>query len=306
MLLNNIALFVQIVEKGSLSAAGREVGLSPTTVSERLSALEAHYGVILLNRTTRAISLTDEGRTLVEGARLILGEVGDLDSRIRFGAQALSGPLRISAPMDIGRTVIAPVVSHFLAEHPAISVEILLSDGYLDIVGEGIDIAVRFGPVVDSSLRVRSLAQARRVVCASPAYVKTHGAPEHPGDLKNHNCLVMRFGATPDNIWQLGPIHSPQAVTVRGDRIANDGALVRQWCIDGHGIILKSELDVSADIRAGNLVELLADYAPAPTPVHMLFPPGRAHPRRVRALADRLIRRFADTAVREPTSDPLQ
>lgn len=286
MLLNNIALFLQIVEKGSLAAAGREAGLSPTTVSERLCALESHYGVVLLNRTTRAISLTEEGRTLVEGAKSVLGEVEDLETRIRLGAQTLSGPIRVSAPSDIGRTVVSAEISRFLSEHPAISVELLLTDGYVDIVGQGFDIAVRFGAVTDSSLRVRSLGLRRRVVCAAPSYLAKHGAPKKPIDLKNHNCLVMRFGSNLDNVWRLGPNTMQQIVTVRGDRVANDGALVRQWCLDGCGIILKSELDVGPDIRAGRLVELLADYAPSPTPVQLLFPPSRAQPRRVRALAD--------------------
>ncbi len=288
MLLDNIALFLQIVEKGSLVAAGREVGLSSTTVSERLAALEAHFGVVLLNRTTRAISLTEEGRTLVEGARQVLGEVEDLETRIRFGAQTLSGPIRISAPSDIGRTVISAEINRFLSDHPAISIELVLSDAYVDIVGQGFDIAVRFGQVTDSSLRVRSLGQRRRVVCAAPSYIEAHGAPRNPFDLKNHNCLVMRFGMNLDNVWRLGPNAMKQIVTVRGDRVANDGALVRQWCLAGYGIILKSELDVGPDIRAGYLLELLPDYAPPATPVQMLFPPSRAQPRRVRALADRL------------------
>lgn len=293
MLLDNIALFLQIVEKGSLTAAGKEVGVSPTTVSERLSALEAHYGVVLLNRTTRAISLTDEGRALVEGARLVLTEVETLDSRIRLGADALSGPIRISAPVDIGRAVIAEEISQFLSENPYISVEFVLSDGYVDIVGDGVDIALRFGPVVDSTLRIRSLGRKRRMVCAAPSYLAKHGTPEKPDDLKSHNCLVMRFGAQLDNVWRFGPNKLNQLVTVRGDRVANDGDLVRQWCLAGYGIVLKSELDVGSDIKAGNLVELLADYAPPPTPLQMLFPPSRAQPRRVRALADRLALVFA-------------
>lgn len=292
MLLNNIALFLQIVEKGSLVAASREAGLSSTTVSERLAALEAHFGVVLLNRTTRAISLTDEGRTLVEGAKRVLGEVSDLETRIRFGAQTLSGPIRISAPSDIGRTVISAAINRFLSEHPAISAELLLSDGHVDIVGEGFDIALRFGPVTDSSLRVKSLGQKRRVVCAAPTYLEKHGIPKKPGDLKDHNCLVMRFGANLDNVWRFGPGTLQQIVTVRGDRVANDGALVRQWGLAGHGIILKSELDVGPDIGAGKLVELLADHAPPPTPLQMLFPPSRAQPRRVRALADLLASMF--------------
>ena len=142
MLLDNIALFLQIVEKGSLVAAGREAGLSPTTVSERLAALESHFGVVLLNRTTRALNLTEEGRTLVEGAKQVLGEVQDLESRIRLGAETLSGTIRVSAPSDLGRTLVSAEVHRFLAEHPAISIELLLSDGYVDVVGQGFDIAL--------------------------------------------------------------------------------------------------------------------------------------------------------------------
>ncbi|MCY0095358.1 LysR family transcriptional regulator [Hoeflea ulvae] len=292
MLLNNIALFQKIVEKGSLSAAGRELGLSPTTVSERLSALEAHYGIVLLNRTTRAISLTEEGRTLVEGAKHVLGEIEDLETRIRHGAQTLSGLIRVSAPSDLGRTIVSEQINLFLAQHPSISVELLLSDGYIDIVGQGFDMAVRFGTVIDSSLRVRSMGEWRRLVCAAPAYLARHGTPRAPADLKDHNCLVMRFGVNLDNVWRLGPHAMQQIVTVQGDRVANDSALVRQWALDGHGIMFRSELDVGPDIRAGRLVELLAEHAPPPTPIQMLFPPSRAQPRRVRALADQLAARL--------------
>lgn len=292
MLLNNIALFLQIVEKGSLVAAGREAGLSPATVSERLAALEAHFGVVLLQRTTRAIRLTDEGRALFEGAKLVLSEVEELETRIRLGAQTLSGPIRVSAPVDLGRTVVSAEIDRFLFDHPAISVELLLSDGFVDIVGQGVDIAVRFGVITDSSLRVRSLGQKRRVVCAAPAYLDTYGVPQTPEDLKNHNCLLMRFGQNLDNLWRFGKDGAQQTVTVRGNRVANDGALVRQWCLAGYGIMLKSELDVGADIRAGKLVELLADYAPPPTPLQMLFPPSRSQPRRVQALADQLALRL--------------
>ena len=292
MLLNNIALFLQIVEKGSLVAAGREAGLSPATVSERLAALEAHFGVVLLQRTTRAIRLTDEGRALFEGAKLVLSEVEELETRIRLGAQTLSGPIRVSAPVDLGRTVVSAEIDRFLFDHPAISVELLLSDGFVDIVGQGVDIAVRFGVITDSSLRVRSLGQKRRVVCAAPAYLDTYGVPQTPEDLKNHNCLLMRFGQNLDNLWRFGKDGAQQTVTVRGNRVANDGALVRQWCLAGYGVMLKSELDVGADIRAGKLVELLADYAPPPTPLQMLFPPSRSQPRRVQALADQLALRL--------------
>lgn len=292
MLLDNIALFLQIVEKGGLSAAGREVGLSPATVSERLSSLEAHYGVVLLNRTTRAISLTEEGRTLMEGAKLVLGEVDDLESRIRHGAETLSGPIRISAPVDIGRNIVADEIDRFLSENPAITIDLILSDGYLDIVGEGIDIALRFGAITDSTLRTRSLVRRKRLVCAAPEYLEKFGTPLKPVDLKKHNCLLMRFGNNLDNVWHFGPNNMKQLVTVSGNRIANEGALVRQWCLAGYGIVLRSELDVGADIKKGNLVELLSDYASPPKPLQMLFPPSRAQPRRVRALANQLATMF--------------
>lgn len=288
MLIDNIRLFLTITEKGSLVAAGREVGLSGTTVSERLAALEAHYGVVLFNRTTRSLSLTDEGRTLLNGAKTVLGEIEDLDARIRHGAETLSGPIKVSAPIDIGRSFVSDVISRFTTENRAISIELLLSDGYVDIVGQGFDLALRFGVVTDSSLRARSLGYFRRIVCAAPSYIAQHGAPQVPADLAQHNCLIMRFGATLDNVWRFVVDKKSQAVTVRGNKTVNDGSLVRQWALEGHGIILKSELDVAADLKSGKLVALIESYASPPNPLQMMFPPGRAQPRRVRALAEAL------------------
>ncbi|WP_420413547.1 LysR family transcriptional regulator [Roseibium sp.] len=285
MLLDNIALFLLIVEKGSLAAAGREKGLSPTTVSERLAALEAHYGVGLLNRTTRSISLTEEGRVLFDGAKTVLAEVEDLDTRIRHGAETLSGPIRISAPLDTGRVVISDVIAEFLARHPAITIDLSLSDGYVDIVGRGFDIAVRYGTITDSTLRIRPLGPVRRIVCASSAYLERNGVPAEPEDLLDHNCVLMRFGSGVDNIWHLGSGTNEHVITVRGDRVSDDGGLVRQWALSGYGIAMKSEIDVGPDIKSGKLVEILEAYRPPPAPLQIMYPPGRAQPRRVRALA---------------------
>lgn len=286
MLIDNIRLFLTIAEKGSLVAAGREVGLSATTVSERLAALEAHYGVVLFNRTTRSLSLTDEGRTLLSGAKVVLGEIEDLETRIRLGAETLSGPIRVSAPIDLGRNVVSKVISSFTKQHPAISIELFLSDGYVDIVGQGFDLALRFGKVTDSTLRTRNLGQFRRIVCASPSYINTHGAPQTPTELAKHNCLLMRFGTTLDNVWRFESEKKPQTVAVRGNMIGNDGSLVRQWALEGHGIIMKSESDVADDLTTGRLIALLEGYIAPPNPLQMMFPPGRAQPRRVRALAE--------------------
>ncbi|EEE47179.1 LysR family transcriptional regulator [Roseibium alexandrii] len=290
MLLDNLRLFMIIAEKGSLAAAARETGISTTTVSERLAALEAHYGVVLFNRTTRSISLTEEGRTLVNGARAVLIEVADLDTRIRHGAETLSGLIRISAPVDLGRSIISRAISAFTEENPAVSIELSLSDGYVDLVGQGFDMAVRFGNVTDSTLRVRSLGSFQRLICAAPEYLKRHGTPKTPEDLMNHNCLVMRFGETLDSVWEFGKKSKKKRVTVRGSRVVNDGWLIRSWALAGHGIVLKSELDVAEDIRSGALVSLLSEHLPPPNPLQMMFPPGRAQPRRVTAFADHLRR----------------
>ncbi|MEM9229408.1 MAG: LysR family transcriptional regulator [Pseudomonadota bacterium] len=288
MLLDNLRVFLVISEKGSLVAAARETGMSTTTVSERLAALEAHYGVVLFNRTTRSISLTEEGRVLVEGAKSVLSEVANLDTRIRHGAETLTGLIRLSAPVDLGRSLISQAISTFTEANPSVSIELSLSDGYVDLVGQGFDLAVRFGNVTDSTLRVRSLGLFQRLVCAAPKYLERYGTPKNPDDLKNHNCLVMRFGETPDNVWEFRNGSKRKRITVRGSRVVNDGWLIRSWALAGHGIVLKSELDVAEDIRSGALVSILEDHLPPPNPLQMMFPPGRAQPRRVTAFAEHL------------------
>lgn len=293
MNLNQFYLFQQIIEQGSLAAAGRELGLSAATVTERLAALERHYGVTLLNRTTRAISLTEEGRTLLDGARQLIATSEELENRIRLGAETLTGSIRISAPFDLGQSTVKPVVDKFLTENPKVTIELLLSDGYVNIVDEGIDIALRLGNLADSTLRVRSLGQNRRLVCASPEYLLRHGKPDSPDDLREHNCLVMRFGTELDNLWRFQKDDRELVVAVSGNRVANEGRLVHDWCLEGQGIALKSIWDVKPDIASGALVRLLDEYLPPPTTLQLLFPPGRSQPHRVRELVTKLTAAFA-------------
>lgn len=288
MQLDHLHLFLKIVDRGSLAAAARALGLSSTTVSERLATLESHYGARLFNRTTRSLNLTEAGRTLLEGAPRLLADAEELRSRIQAGSETLAGPLRISAPVDFGRERIAPILEAFLQEHPRITAELHLFDGYVDVVAESIDVAVRFGSLPDSSLRVRRIGNNKRIACASPAYLEKHGLPLKPEDLASHNCLCMRFGPHLDREWRFRRAGREITVLVSGDRVANDGGLVRRWCLRGHGIALKSEWDVAADVAGGRLVELLKDFAPAPTALQLVFPPGRNHPRRVEAFADAL------------------
>lgn len=288
MILDNLALFLQIVEKGGLAVAGREMGLSPATVSERLAALETYYGATLLNRTTRAISLTDEGRMLVDGARRLLSEAEELEARIRLGVARISGPIRLSATVDLGRARIAPLIDSFLAEHPEVSVDLILSDGYVDLVGQGLDLAIRYGMLVDSTLRVKKLADNRRVVCAAPGYLEVHGTPVHPADLLHHNCLLMRFGQNADREWPFMIEGKVATIAVQGNRIANDGGLVRDWCLAGHGLARKSAWDVEADLESGALVEVLPNFAVTSTPLQIVYPAAQTMPRRIRLLIEHI------------------
>ena len=293
MFLDDLTLFLRIVEKGGMAAAGRDLGLSRATVSERLAALEQYYGTRLLTRTTRALHLTDEGRALVDGARRILAEAGETHDRIRKGAETLAGMVRVSASSDMGRNRISTVIDMFLEQHPSVSVDLTFSDGYVDLVGHGIDIAVRLGTLPDSSMRARLVARNRRIVCAAPAYLDRRGRPQRPEDLTEHDCITMRFGREADNRWTFVVDGQAMSVMVSGQRIANDGGYVRSAAIAGYGIALKSIWDVADDLASGRLVRLLAPFTPPPTGIHLVYPQGAIQPRRVRALMDHLAGWFA-------------
>lgn len=286
MLIENLKLFLRIVEKGGLAVAGREMGLSPATVTERLAALESHYGARLLTRTTRSISLTHEGQELVAGARRILAETEEIEARIKLGMEKLSGTIHISAPLDLGRARLVPLLDLFMEKHPQVSIDLSLSDGYIDLVGQGLDLALRFGELSDSTMKSRKLGLNRRLVCASPDYLQRHGAPHHPDELSQHNCLVMRFGQTTDHDWSFEIDGKRQNYRVSGNRIANDGALIRHWCLAGHGLALKSEWDIEEDLANGSLISVLDDFSPPMSTLQMVYPAGAVQPRRVRALID--------------------
>lgn len=288
MNLDQLRLFQRIVELGSLAAAARDIGLANTTVSERLVALEREMGTTLLNRSTRSISLTDAGRTLFEGLGPLLESADSLVGRVRHGAQRLSGPVRVSAPNDLGRQWAGSVIDRFQTQYPDVSVELHLSDGYVDIIGAGIDIALRYGNQPDRTLRARTLGTVQRIACASPAYLAEHGTPQSHEDLTNHRCLLMRFGQILDSQWHFDLAEDKRTIIVKGYRVSNDGHIVRHWCVEGHGIALKSSLDVRGDLAAGRLVPLFTEGQRSSYPLQMIFPPARAQPQRVKALADML------------------
>ncbi|MEO0486096.1 MAG: LysR family transcriptional regulator [Pseudomonadota bacterium] len=286
MNLEHLRLFQRIVELGSMAAAARETGLSTTTVSERLAALEERFEVALLNRTTRSISLTDAGRTLLDGIEPLLEDSIALEAKIKHGVETLSGLIRVSAPSDIGRSWLAGALGDFQTLHPQVQLELDLSDRPIDIVGEGFDIALRHGVVADSSLRVKRLSDGIRIVCATPEYLSEHGQPDRPSDLVHHKCLLMRYGDMLDNHWTFGLGPMSETVVVQGHRISNDGHQVKLWCLAGSGIALKSEFDIGEELASGQLIRLFEGYEPTQAPLQLLFPPNKRQPTRVKSLSD--------------------
>src|SRR6185437_1519010 len=283
--LEDMALFARIVERGSLSAAARDLGLSKSLVSRRLGQLEDRLGARLVNRTTRRLALTDIGREFNERARRVLLEAEEAEACAQEASTELRGRLRIAAPVSFGYLHLASALAAFLVEHPKVEVELELNDRFVDLVGEGYDLGIRSGQLEDSSLVVRPIAPARILLAAAPAYVARHGAPETPNDLARHICLV--YGNQPaarvwrfrvKDKWITPPIH-PQLV-------ANNGDVLCRAAIEGLGIVALPSFILAPAIAAGSLRRLLPGFAMPEQPIQAIYPAGRPLPQRLRGFID--------------------
>ncbi len=305
-----IATFVSVVQRGSLSAAARHEGIAPAMVSRRLDALESRLGVKLLQRTTRRLSLTPEGAAFVEDCQRILSELEAAETAVAARGVEATGHLRVTAPAGFGRRYIAPLAAEFAREHPRLYVSLDLSDRVADLLAEGFDCAIRFGEQADSSLVRIKLGESLRVVVAAPAYVRRHGAPSHPAELARHQCLTLGDGAgagpPPQRGWSFTIDGVPSTLRVAGALTCNDGAVLHDWALAGLGLAWRSLWEVGDDIRAGRLVSVLDRYAAAPTPIYCVFPAHKHLPRRVRLFVDRLKAAFEDDALRLALGAPKQ
>jgi len=291
--IESLAFFLRIHELGGVAIAGQDFGYSPATSSTRLTALEDYYKAKLIVRTTRALNFTEEGELLLEHARQIVAEAAEVRQKILQSEQRLSGPIKISATHDFGRQTLMPIMDEFIDTHPDISLSLVLDDGHVDLVAQGVDLALRLGKLKDSTLVSKKVGGNRRVVCAAPAYLKKHGEPLRPRDLSAHNCLLMQFNNKIDNDWKFRVSGRQKVFRVTGNRRANNGALVRTWCLQGKGIALKSIWDVKDDIKAGRLVEILTDFAPHTGEILQIVYPGGGKPsRRVKAVIEHLTLSF--------------
>ena len=286
-----ISTFVEVVAKGNLSAAARAEGIAPAMIGRRLDALEERLGVKLLQRTTRKIALTNEGAAFLEDCQRILAELNDAESAVSERSAKASGHLSISAPAGFGRQHVAPLIPSFLTEHRDVNVTLNLNDRVVDLIGEGIDVAIRIATLSDSNLIGVKLADNQRVVVASPAYVKRHGAPASLDDLARHNCLAISSDGSQRG-WTFRQNGKNVTVKVVGNMVCNDGEVLHDWALSGKGLAWRSMWEVGTEIESGALVTVLDEFAAPGNDIYAVFAQRRHLPLRIRALVDFLRRAY--------------
>lgn len=301
--LSDLQLFIATVEAGSLSAAARKLGLTPAAASAALHRLEAELGAPLLVRSTRRQRITPQGELLLESARQALDLLESAGQQIRCGQVVAQGHLQVSMPSDLGRNVLLPWLTEFMATHPRISLRLQVSDRLADVYGQPVDIAIRYGHPPDSDLVALPLApDARRVLVASPEYLQRHGEVRHPEELTERNCLCYVLGEQVHQRWRFWREGRPFDIDVRGDRQADDGEVVRRWAVAGLGIAYKSQLDVQADLTAGRLVVLCPEWQGESSPLNLLCVDRRQLGPAVRLLHAFLTARLALCSAGDPLS----
>ena len=291
----DLALFLRVLDLGSITAAAHSLDLSVAVASQRLKRLEKELGVRLLHRTTRRLHPTPEGAALAEQGRVLVEELETLGAGLREAAQEIAGTLRMTMSASFGRQYVSPRLPAFLARHPKLRLSIHLSDNVVDLVSEGFDLAIRIGVLDDSRLVARRIAPNRRVLCTSPDYLHRRGRPRTPGELADHDCLLLFGSGGRQDVWRLGtPTGGEVAVRVQGRLESNFGEVLRDASLAGEGIVIHSLWHVADDLRAGRLEVVLPDYPLATTAISAVMPQRRLVPPRVRAFTEFLIEEFGD------------
>ena len=291
--IDDLQVLLQTAAAGSLTAAARTLGVTPAAASATLKRLEAQLGTRLFERSTRAMRLTSAGQILLDYARRAFELLAEGESQLDAERGELVGAVRMSAPSDLARTVLLPMLDEFLRLHPGVQLVLSIGDRVLDVLRDEVDIAIRYGELSDSRLVARTLALARPLLSASPDYLQRRGTPSAPMDLVDHNCIVFTRAGRPFNAWRFGQDGHWTTVRVSGDRVVDDASLAREWAIAGSGIILKTEMEQRRDLVSGALVPLLAEWETDPYPLYALLPSGRFLPNRIRALVDFIVERFS-------------
>ena len=271
--LDNIRTFVRVYELGSMSAAGRDLRISPAVTSSRISQLEEHLSVRLFQRTTRNLTPTEQGQAFYSGACEILEAVDVAEARVVNITETPRGSLYVAAPLGVGRRLIAPQVPGFLEKYPEVTVRLRLTDRNVDMTTEGLDLAFFLGQPEDSNLRIRKIADVERVLCAAPEYINARGMPETGQDLidQGHECLNLRFPGATEFQWRLMTEDGPQRFRVSGRYESDDGDVLVNWALAGHGVALRPIFEVADHLTTGRLIPVATQTPPEPIQMACLY-----------------------------------
>ena len=293
---NNIRMFVRIYDLGSMSAAARDQRTSPAVASARISELEKHLGVRLFNRTTRSLQPTENGRIFYDGARRVLEAIDDAEAAVMDVTQNPRGTIFVAAPLGVGRRFIAPPLPAFKDQYPLIDVRLRLSDRGIDVVAEGIDVAFHLGLLDDSTLKVKTIADCPRLLCAAPAYIARRGMPEDGAALvrDKHDCLNLRFPGAKEFQWTLATPEGPRRFEITGPFESDDGDVLTGWALEGRGIVLKPLFEVADHLRSGRLVPVATATPPLPTQLSSLSQHRRLKDPKVRLFTDYMATHIRD------------
>lgn len=290
--LKQLESFVSVATRGSLTAAAIAEGVAPAIMGRRLDGLEERLGVKLLVRTTRRITLTHEGSAFLEDCQRLLTDIANAEASVSAGGVKASGHLRITAPAGFGRRHVAPLVPRFRELHAEVTISLNLSDRVVDIAGDGYDCAVRVGDMPDSSLVSVRLADNRRMCVATPKYLKQHGTPQTPQDLARFDCLVLSSEASQTRGWTFNVPKGDASEVIHyrptGPMNCSDGQVLHDWCLASYGFAWRSLWEVEAEVKAGELVAVLEQFAAPPNGVYAVFPQRKHLPLRVRLWVDYL------------------
>lgn len=296
--------FVRVAESGSFSAVARELGSTQSAVSKQVAGLEKALGARLLSRTTRALALTDAGQAYFEQVRRLVAEVDEAEGLLRSREQQLSGWLRVAASVGYGRRVLMPLVQSFLAAHPGVRIDLNLNDGFIDLVEQGIDVAVRVGELADSSLLARRIGTAHRALMAHSSYLRSQPVRKplrEPVDLAQHNCIVYTELGTRNN-WTFtassgasAPAGRQQSLRVQGNLQTNSSEVIRAAVLQGMGICYSPDWLFAPELASGEVEVLLPAWPMQPLPVHLVSPPARRHAAKVQAFGAHVAKNLAPT-----------
>lgn len=298
----DLAFFSTLAGSASLSAAARELGVTPPAVSKHLAQMEARLGVTLINRSTRRMSLTPEGELYLTQARRILAEIDGMGELLGLSKATPQGLLRVNTTLGFGRRHVSPLISRFVRKHPQVSVQLQLSVNPPPLTEDAFDVCLRFGAPPDSRVIARRVGDNRRLLCATPSYLARHGVPRVPHDLTRHNCIGIRQGEEAYGVWRLssgqGRHARTQAVRIGGNLTTNDGEIAVNWALEHHGILMRAEWDIERHLRTGRLVQVLPQYSTPDADIYAVYPQRHQLAARVRVFVDFMVEAFERTAAR--------